>query len=98
MVREGQHDARAIRGNGEPTGDIMKRESKRIRVVIVDDHDMLREGLAVFLKAFRDMQLVGEAASGEDAVRLCTRLAPDVVLMDLVMSGMGGVESVPAHP
>jgi NarL family two-component system response regulator LiaR len=72
---------------------IMRRESKRIRVVIVDDHDMLREGLAVFLKAFRDMQLVGEAASGEDAVRLCTRLAPDVVLMDIVMSGMGGVEA-----
>jgi two-component system, NarL family, response regulator LiaR len=71
----------------------MKKESKRIRVVIVDDHDMLREGLASFLKAFRDMQLVGEAASGEDAVRLCTRLAPDVVLMDLVMSGMGGVEA-----
>jgi NarL family two-component system response regulator LiaR len=71
----------------------MKKELKRIKVVIVDDHDMLREGLAAFLKAFRDMQLVGEAANGEDAVRLCTRLAPDVVLMDLVMSGMGGVEA-----
>jgi NarL family two-component system response regulator LiaR len=75
------------------TKAIMSRDSTRIRVVIVDDHDMLREGLAAFLKAFRDMQLVGEAANGEDAVRLCTRLAPDVVLMDLVMSGMGGVEA-----
>jgi NarL family two-component system response regulator LiaR len=72
----------------------MGKESTRIRVVIVDDHDMLREGLAAFLKAFRNMLLVGEAASGEDAVRLCIELQPDVVLMDLVMPGMGGVEAI----
>jgi NarL family two-component system response regulator LiaR len=72
----------------------MSKESVRIRVVIVDDHDMLREGLAAFLKAFHDMQLVGEAANGEDAVRLCVELKPDVVLMDLVMPGMGGVEAI----
>jgi len=64
---------------------------KTIRVLLVDDHDILRSGLAVFLETFEDLQLVGEAASGLEAVELCTRLHPDVVLMDLVMPDMDGV-------
>jgi NarL family two-component system response regulator LiaR len=65
-----------------------------IRVLIVDDHDMLREGLAAFLRAFHDLQLVGEASSGSEAIRLCQELNPDVVLMDLVMPEMDGVNAI----
>lgn len=67
------------------------KESRPVRVVIVDDHAMVRSGLAAFLTVFRDVELVGEAASGEEALDLCARLQPDVVLMDLVMPGMDGV-------
>ncbi len=66
----------------------------RIRVVVVDDHDMLRQGLATFLRVSRDLVLVGEASNGEDAVRVCRELAPDVVLMDLVMPEMDGVHAI----
>jgi NarL family two-component system response regulator LiaR len=71
-------------------------EHKPIRVVIVDDHDMVRSGLAVFLESFEDLELVGEAADGFDAVRLCARSRPDVVLMDLVMPEMDGTEATRA--
>jgi NarL family two-component system response regulator LiaR len=67
------------------------KESRPVRVVIVDDHAMVRSGLSAFLTVFRDVELVGEAASGEEALDLCARLQPDVVLMDLVMPGMDGV-------
>jgi len=64
--------------------------SDPIRVVIVDDHLMVRRGLATFLKVFKDFELVGEADSGESAIQLCAKLQPDVVLMDMVMQGMDG--------
>ena len=67
--------------------------SSRIRVVIVDDHDMVRKGLAAFLKTKSDLELVGEARSGEESVHLCDEVHPDVVLMDLVMPRMGGAEA-----
>jgi NarL family two-component system response regulator LiaR len=66
-------------------------KSSPIRVLIVDDHDMVRTGLQVFLEAFDDLQLVGEASSGVEAVRLCRSTRPHVVLMDLVMPEMDGV-------
>jgi NarL family two-component system response regulator LiaR len=62
----------------------------RVRVLIVDDHEMVRSGLAAFLRITRDLELVGEAANGEEAIRLCQALRPDVVLMDMVMPGMDG--------
>ena len=65
--------------------------TKPIRVMLVDDHAVVRSGLSAFLLAFDDLELVGEAASGEEAVRLCRRVQPDVVLMDLMMPGMDGV-------
>jgi len=71
-------------------------DSKPIRVMVVDDHIMLRRGLAAFLKVFDDLELVGEAGSGEEAVRLVTTLQPDVVLMDLVMGGMDGAAATRA--
>lgn len=69
---------------------------KPIRVMIVDDHAVVRSGLSAFLLAFDDLELVGEAGSGEAAVRLCTQSQPDVILMDLVMPGMDGAEATQA--
>jgi len=66
-------------------------QSKSIRVLLVDDHALVRRGLSTFLVAFDDLELAGEAASGEEAVQLCAQLQPDVVLMDLMMPGMNGV-------
>ena len=64
--------------------------SSRIRVLVVDDHTMVRRGLATFLKVFDDLELAGEAASGQAAIQLCAQLQPDVVLMDMVMPDMDG--------
>jgi NarL family two-component system response regulator LiaR len=66
---------------------------KQIRVIIVDDHVLVRSGLEVVLGLFDDIALVGQAGDGEEAVRLCGELRPDVVLMDLVMPGTSGVEA-----
>jgi NarL family two-component system response regulator LiaR len=64
--------------------------SQPIRVMLVDDHTMVRRGLATFLKVFDDLQLVGEAESGAAAIQLCGEILPDVVLMDMVMPDMDG--------
>jgi len=64
---------------------------RRIRVMLVDDHAVVRSGLSTFLMVCDDMQLVGEAANGEQALGICQQARPDVVLMDLVMPGMDGV-------
>lgn len=61
-----------------------------IRIMLVDDHTMVRRGLATFLKVFDDMQLVGEADSGEAAISLCAKVSPDVILMDMVLPGIDG--------
>ena len=71
-------------------------ESDRIRVLLVDDHAVVRSGLSAFLMAFDDLELVGEAGDGKEAVRFCERHRPDVVLMDLVMPGMDGVAATRA--
>lgn len=64
--------------------------TKPIRVMLVDDHTMVRKGLATFLKAFDYLELAGEAESGTDAIKLCGEILPDVVLMDMVMPDMDG--------
>jgi len=61
-----------------------------IRVMIVDDHTMVRRGLATILKVFDDLQLVGEAENGTEAIKLCGEVMPDVILMDMVMPDMDG--------
>ena len=63
----------------------------RIRVIIVDDHDLVRKGLAVLLEAFEDLGLVGAAANGQEAVQMCDWIQTDVVLMDLDMPKMDGI-------
>jgi NarL family two-component system response regulator LiaR len=67
-----------------------------IRVMLVDDHAVVRSGLAAFLLAFDDLELVGDAADGEEALRKCREVQPDVVLMDLVMPGMDGAAAARA--
>ena len=64
-----------------------------IRIVIADDHNIVREGLRMFLSEERDMEVVGEADNGPAAVDLVARLRPDVVLMDLMMPGLDGIEA-----
>jgi NarL family two-component system response regulator LiaR len=68
----------------------------RIRVLIADDHYMVREGLRVFLSAQEDFEVVGEAADGAEAVEQCRQLQPDVVLMDVLMPVMDGAEATAA--
>ena len=65
--------------------------SESIRVMIVDDHDMVRKGLATFLKVSADLELVAEARDGQEALLMCEKVQPDVVLMDLVMPEMDGM-------
>ena len=70
--------------------------SQPIRVMLVDDHTMVRWGLATFLMAFDDLQLAGEAESGADAIQLCGEILPDVILMDMVMPDMDGAAATRA--
>lgn len=64
-----------------------------IKVMLVDDHEMVRIGLSAVLSTEEDIDLVGEAGSGEEGIRLAKEYRPDVVLMDLVMEGMDGIET-----
>ncbi len=70
--------------------------SKPIRVLIVDDHPIVRDGLCAMLLANDDMVLAGEAGGGSEALDRCQESLPDVILMDLLMSGMDGVETTRA--
>lgn len=70
--------------------------SQPIRVMLVDDHAMVRRGLATFLRAFNDLELAGEAENGRTAIELCPKLRPDVILMDMVMPDMNGAAATRA--
>ena len=67
--------------------------SETVTVLIVDDHSVVREGARAFLEAQADLTVVGEAESGEEAVRQAQALIPDVVLMDLILPGINGIEA-----
>jgi DNA-binding NarL/FixJ family response regulator len=65
----------------------------KIRVLIADDHAILREGVRALLAATEDIEVVGQASDGREAIEACRRLDPDVVLMDIAMPGLGGLEA-----
>jgi len=64
-----------------------------IRVLIADDHNLVREGLATLLSSFSEIEVIGEASDGSDAVSKTKQLKPDLVLMDIAMPGMNGIEA-----
>jgi two-component system, NarL family, response regulator LiaR len=66
-------------------------KSNPIRVLIIDDHGMVRKGLITYLKNKTDLEVVGEGRDGKEAITLCEQLQPDVVLMDLIMPELGGI-------
>ena len=68
-------------------------QTRKITILLVDDHEVVRRGLKAFLDTQPDFKVIGEAGSGDEAVESAKELLPDVMLMDLVMSGMGGVEA-----
>ena len=72
------------------------KETEQIRVMIVDDHTVVRSGLATFLSVMPDLNMVAEAGGGEQAVQYCGLYHPDVVLMDLLMPGMDGIAAIRA--
>ncbi len=74
----------------------MSEQAPTIRVMLVDDHAVVRSGLSAFLLAFDDLELVGDAADGVEALNLASRVRPDVVLMDLVMPRMDGATATRA--
>ena len=65
----------------------------KIRVLIADDHAILREGVRALLAATEDIEVVGQASDGREAIDACKKLDPDVVLMDIAMPGLGGIEA-----
>ncbi|MDQ2903956.1 MAG: response regulator transcription factor [Ktedonobacteraceae bacterium] len=67
--------------------------TEQITVAIADDHALVRQGIRTFLEAYPDFSIIGETDSGEAMVRLIAERVPDIVLMDLVMAGIGGVEA-----
>ena len=77
-----------------PAGAQVDDASSRIRVLIVDDHSVVRMGLRVFFDLQDDIEVVGEASDGSEGVAMARRLEPDVVLMDLLMPNMDGVTAI----
>ncbi len=109
--RSGAHTARAMGAATAPTttDSIVMREIPRladenapIRVLLVDDHQVVRRGLRGFLELLSDIEVVGDAEDGEQGVALADRLLPDVILMDLLMPKMDGLTAIAtikqAHP
>ena len=71
-------------------------DKQRIRVMLVDDHAVVRSGLSAFLLTYDDLELVGEASDGDEAIVECERVQPDVILMDLVMPHTDGATAIRA--
>lgn len=83
------------RTKGNAAGSPADRDvSERIRVLIVDDHSLVRRGLAAIVNMEEDTEVVGEAADGEEAIRMWREIRPDIILMDLRMPNMDGVAAI----
>src|ERR671917_2469408 len=82
------------RSSNRAIGEALGMEDAKIRVLVADDHPMLREGLVAVLDTQQDFEVVGEAADGSEVVRLAERLNPDVILLDLEMPGVDGVSAL----
>ncbi|MBP8164209.1 MAG: response regulator transcription factor, partial [Anaerolineales bacterium] len=65
----------------------------RTSILIVDDHEVVRNGIRSYLETISNFQVVGEASSGEEAISMVSELIPDIVLLDLIMPGMDGIET-----
>ena len=72
---------------------LLNRETKRIKVLIVDDHAVVRDGIRAVIALQRDMQVVGEAVNGQEGIEKTEELMPDVVIMDIVMPVMNGLDA-----
>ena len=72
---------------------ILDVQERKFRILVADDHAMVREGIRALLNLQRDIQIVGEAMDGEDAVAKARELLPDIILMDIIMPGMNGIEA-----
>src|SRR5215471_6825239 len=83
-------DTFQLEGNGE------MEQSHLIRVLLADDHALVREGTRRLLETEKDVEVVAEAANGEEAVEATKRLHPDIAIMDIAMPGMGGIEATRA--
>lgn len=86
----------ALMWNGEAPHIQLPDSAGVTRVMIVDDHPVFRRGLTASLLSFPDFEIVGEAGSGEEAVRVFEQVRPDIILMDLMMPGMGGISAIRA--
>lgn len=79
-----------------------ERSPSPIRVLVVDDHHVVRQGIVALLKTMHDIEVIGQAVSGEEAAAVFNELMPDITLMDLQMPGVGGVKAIAAirrkHP
>ncbi len=75
---------------------LLDRATKKIKVLVADDHAVVREGIRSLLSLQRDIQVIGEAMDGRDALDKALRLLPDVILMDIIMPGMNGIEATNA--
>jgi len=69
----------------------MMDEARPIKILLVDDHSMVRRGLSAFLKNESDLEIIGEARDGREAIEKCEQNQPDVILMDLIMPDLGGI-------
>jgi len=68
-------------------------DAQKIRIILVDDHSQVHRGITAIIEVFDDLELVAQGSTGEEAIQLCAEFKPDVVLMDVVMPGVGGVKA-----
>jgi DNA-binding NarL/FixJ family response regulator len=66
---------------------------KKIKIILVDDHKLLRDGLRNIIEQRANMHIIGEASNGREAIKICSKLVPDVLVMDIAMPGLNGIEA-----